>query len=68
MAYPRPGKRTRRSRRPFAGRVAPGAGAGGADCADLEPVLRAAGQPRDRAIRRLADIALGPRSRAYREP
>ena len=46
----------------FAGAVAPGAGAGGADGADLEPVLRAAGQAGDGAARGFADVALRPGS------
>jgi hypothetical protein len=38
------------------------AGPGGADAAHLKSVLRPAGQPRARAARRLADIALRPGS------
>ena len=48
--------------RAFGGGVAPGAGAGGADGADLEPVLGAAGQAGDGATRGFADVALRPRS------
>ena len=44
---------------PFGGGVAPGAGAGGADGADLESILCPASQPRDCATRGLAGIALG---------
>ena len=40
--------------RPFGGGVAPGAGAGGAAGADLEPVLGAAGQAGDGAARGFA--------------
>ena len=46
----------------FGGGVAPGAGAGGADGADLEPVLGAAGQAGDGAARGFADVALRPGS------
>jgi hypothetical protein len=46
----------------FGGWVAPGAGAGGADGADLEPVLGAAGQAGDGAARGFADVALRPGS------
>ena len=48
--------------RAFGGGVAPGAGAGGTDGADLEPVLRAAGQAGDGAARGFADVALRPGS------
>ena len=51
---------TSRSGGPFGGGVAPGAGAGGADGADLEPVLGAAGQAGDGAARGFADVALRP--------
>ena len=47
-----------RSGGPFGGGIAPGAEAGGADGADLEPVLRAAGQAGDGAARGFADVAL----------
>ena len=57
-----------RSDRPFGGRVAPGAGAGGADGADLEPVLRAAGQAGDGAARGFADVALRPGSVVFPGP
>ena len=46
----------------FSGGVAPGAGAGGADGADSEPVLGAAGQAGDGAARGFADVALRPGS------
>ena len=52
----------------FAGAVAPGAGAGGADGADLEPVLRAAGQAGDGAARGFADVALRPGSVVFPGP
>lgn len=47
---------------PLGGGVAPGAGAGGADGADLEPVLRAAGQAGDGAARGFAGVTLRPGS------
>ena len=46
----------------FGGGVAPGAGAGGAEGADLEPVLGATDEAGDGAARGLADVALGPGS------
>ena len=46
----------------FGSGVAPGAGAGGADGADLEPVLCGAGQAGGGAARGFADVALCPGS------
>jgi hypothetical protein len=48
--------------RPFGGGVAPCAGAGVADGADLKPVLGAAGKAGDGAARGFADVALRARS------
>ena len=48
-AEARPRDSVRCSGGPFGGGLAPGAGAGGADGADLEPVLGAAGQAGDGA-------------------
>src|ERR1039457_5148804 len=59
----RPGQETMRGLgRAFGGGVAPGAGVGGADGADLEPVLGAARQARDGAAQGFADVALRPGS------